>query len=105
MEGDSMRPFFDSGALLVAKPIDLAALRPGMIVVYENDERKRVVHQVIRAVSGGWEVRGANNVRADRSLVTSGNLRGVVYGVFHALGSSAGALADDLPVAFAAAAR
>jgi len=83
VSGQSMLPFFGNGAVLVMKPISVANLQPGMVVVYQNRFGEAVAHRVLSAIEGGWLVQGYNNDRADSTRVDQSNLRGVVYAIFH----------------------
>ena len=82
-EGDSMLPFFGSGAVLVVKSMSAASLRTGMVVVYTNRFNETVAHRVVARTAAGLEVQGYNNDRADSTVVTDANLLGVVYVTFH----------------------
>ena len=83
VEGNSMLPFFGSGAVLVVKPMPASGLRTGMVVVYTNRFNETVAHRVVARTEAGLEVRGYNNDRADSTAVTDANLIGVVYVTFH----------------------
>ena len=83
VEGNSMLPFFGSGAVLVVKPMSASSLRTGMVVVYTNRFNETVAHRVVARTEAGSEVRGYNNDRADSTVVTDANLIGVVYVTFH----------------------
>ena len=48
VQGDSMLPYFGDGAVLVVKPVAIAQLQPGMVVVYTNQDSNRVAHRVKR---------------------------------------------------------
>ncbi|MCU0792172.1 MAG: signal peptidase I [Opitutaceae bacterium] len=112
VEGTSMLPYFDNGAVLVVRPAKVDALAAGMVVVYRNHLGELVAHRVERGTADGWVVRGANNAKADSTLVTAENLVGTVYATFYsdpAAGREglmlAGALAAKTRVALAASAR
>ncbi len=81
--GDSMVPFFRDGAVLVLRPVAATALRPGMIAAYLNRFGETVVHRVVKATPEGWQVKGHHNRQADTTPVTSANLKGAVYAIFH----------------------
>ena len=83
VEGDSMLPFFGSGAVLVVKPMPASSLHVGMVVVYTNRFNETVAHRVVARTAAGLEVRGYNNERADSTVVTDANLIGVVYVTLH----------------------
>jgi signal peptidase I len=109
VEGNSMLPFFGSGAVLVVKQMPAAKLRVGMVVVYTNRFNETVAHRVISSTEGGWQVQGYNNTSADSTLVNDANLVGVVYATFHsnarADGSLVAAISGGTTVALAAPAR
>jgi hypothetical protein len=79
VEGGSMQPYFGDGAILIVRATRAAALRPGMVVVYQNRFGERVAHRIETQTEAGWSARGANNLGADSTPVTDANLVGVVY--------------------------
>ena len=112
VEGASMLPYFGDGSVLVVKAAKLDALREGMVVVYKNRFGETVAHRVDARVADGWTVRGANNLAADSTVVTTENLLGTVYATFYsdprtreASLAAVGALAAVTDVALAAPAR
>ena len=97
--GQSMLPYFSDDAVIVVKKIEAARLRVGMIAVYMNRFGEKVAHRVIAPVSGGWQVKGYNNDRADSTVVDSSNLLGIVYATFNSTGRAAVTVAGTtLPV-------
>jgi signal peptidase I len=109
IEGDSMLPFFGTGAVLVVKAISAAKLKPGMVVVYRNRFAETVAHRVISNEATGAVVQGYNNAQADSTRVDDTNLLGVVYATFHSkaevTGSRIAAVDTSVLVALAAPAR
>jgi signal peptidase I len=111
IEGVSMLPYFGEGSVLVVKKINPARLREGMVVVYTNRFGETVAHRLVARVSGGWQVKGWNNDRADTTVVNPGNLLGVVYATFHSSGTAgvpalyAATTLTSVQVAWAAPAR
>ncbi len=105
VKGESMEPFFGDGALVVVKAIPFARLQSGSLVVYRNRFGELIAHRVVAVVpGGGWRVKGQANSRADSTLVTAGNLIGVVYATFSAAPVSTPAL-KAVEVVLAAPAR
>jgi signal peptidase I len=88
VEGRSMLPFFGEGSVVVIKKIDVDALRPGMVVVYQNRFGDTVAHRVIDRATDGWVTQGYNNKQADTTRVCAENLLGVVYATLHSNGRS-----------------
>lgn len=87
--GTSMRPFFDHGAVLVARATELDSIKAGMVVVYHNRFGEVVVHRAERLTAEGWVMRGYNNTEIDSTLLTSENLVGTVYATFNPTGRPA----------------
>lgn len=81
--GASMKPMYGNDTMLVITPIAYDRLRPGMIVAYLSHTGVRVVHQLVKKLPGGWQVKGLNNEVVDRELVTPQNLIGVIYASFN----------------------
>jgi signal peptidase I len=104
VQGASMMPFFDDGAVVVVKSIPVERLYPGMVIVYRNRFGETIAHRLVAAVAGGWRVKGEANGRPDSTLVTAHNLIGVVYAVFNAPPAMTAALAS-VEVVLAAPAR
>ena len=103
--GDSMRPFFDDGAVVVVKSIPVEFLAPGMVIVYRNRFGETVTHRVVVKVDGGWRVKGESNTKPDSTLVTARNLIGLVYAVFCARPPPDSPSLSAVAVALAAPAR
>lgn len=80
--GDSMRPIYGEGTVLVLNKIDYERLQPGMQVGYVNEAGRRVVHVLVERDARGWVVQGLNNEAIDKERVTRYNLIGVVYASF-----------------------
>lgn len=80
--GDSMRPIYGEGTVLVLTKIAYEDLKPGMQVAYSGRNGRRVVHVLIERDQKGWRVRGLNNEVEDAARVTPYNLIGVVYASF-----------------------
>jgi len=80
--GESMKPIYGEGTVLVLTKINYADLKPGMQVAYLNEAGHRVVHVLLEADERGWRVQGLNNESEDRERVTRYNLIGVVYASF-----------------------
>lgn len=109
VEGNSMLPFFGSGAVLVVKSLPAEKLRAGMLVVYTNRFNETVAHRLVANTAAGWTAAGYNNTAADSTPVTGANLVGVVYATFHSNGTTDPVMLASVnaatPVALAASAR
>lgn len=102
--GDSMRPFFSDGAVVVVKTVSAEHLAPGMVVVYRNRFGETITHRLLARVAGGWRVKGESNREPDTTLVTPRNLIGMVYAIFSSAPNESVALAR-VEVVLAAPAR
>lgn len=80
--GNSMKPLYPSGTILVLSRVPYASLQPGQTVVYRNQRHKTVAHVLIAKARDGWRVRGLNNRTHDMEPVVSTNLLGVVVAAF-----------------------
>ncbi len=87
--GNSMKPFFHDGAVLVLRPVSPGALRPGLMAAYTNRFGETIVHCVVKSTAEGWQVKGYDNHRPDSTPLTPANLKGAVYAIFHPLTSTA----------------
>jgi signal peptidase I len=105
VEGDSMLPYFGTGAVLVVKFVSAAQLQPGMVVVYTNRFNETVAHRVVSADATGCTVQGYNNAAPDSTRVTAENLQGVVYATFHSAANATAASLAGTPLALAAPVR
>jgi signal peptidase I len=104
VRGESMEPFFGDGAVVVVKAIPFARLHAGEIIVYRNRFNEVITHRLVEPAPGGWRVKGQANGTVDTTLVTAGNLVGVVYATFHVAPPVTPAL-EAVDVALAAPAR
>lgn len=104
VRGESMEPFFGDGAVVVVKAISFTRLQAGMLVVYRNRFGEVIAHRAVADVTGGWRVKGEANGKPDSTLVTAGNLIGVVYATFNAAPPATPAL-EAVEIAFASPAR
>ena len=76
--GDSMEPVYANGTAIVVLPSDYQLLRPGMPVVYVNQDGRGVAHVLVQETREGWIAQGVNNPERDPDLVTARNLVGVI---------------------------
>jgi len=76
--GDSMEPIYASGTAIVVMPCDFSLLRPGMSVVYVNQDGRGVAHALVSETRAGWVAQGVNNPERDPDLVTARNLVGII---------------------------
>ncbi len=68
---ESMQPMFGPGNLLVQEEVDSSTrLSPGDIIVYENNEGRLVIHQIISESDGCYATKGFNNAVPDGICVT-----------------------------------
>ena len=104
VQGGSMVPFFEDGAVVVVKALPFARLQTGMLVVYRNRFNEIIVHRIVGSAAGGWRAKGQANGRVDSTLVTAGNLIGMVYATFNVVQPESPAK-SIVPVALAAPAR
>jgi signal peptidase I len=80
--GESMLPYYRPGTVMVVHPTSYFMLRPGMAVVYRNQQGTAVAHMLVERLENGWLARGLNNAEPDDDLVTAKNLIGVVKAAF-----------------------
>lgn len=90
VRGRSMEPYFGENSVLVVGPAEIAVVRPGMIVIFEDGEGDLVSHKVMEVTEEGLRTMGYRNLRPDPELVTARNLRGVVIAAFHSRGGPQG---------------
>jgi hypothetical protein len=80
--GNSMLSIFCPGDYLIIEPANIAAIRPGDVVVFQGLDRSGesddVVHRVVAVTPDGLVTRGDNNPQVDDALVTQDNLLGRV---------------------------
>ena len=74
--GLSMQPIFKTGQLLYVRP-DVQDVKPGDVVVYEQEGRT-IVHRVVLVGENGYITRGDNNQFADTGVVSPDQLIGRV---------------------------
>lgn len=79
-----MEPVYLDGTAVVVRAGGFEQLQPGTAVVYKNVHGIAVAHMVVEYTGTGWIACGLNNNRADRDLVTSDNLVGVITQAFAA---------------------
>ncbi len=87
--GDSMAPHYSDNAVLLVAKTHFHTLRPGMIVVYRDQDGDLVGHTLVAMNGDGWIARGQNNSINDPHPVTPENIVGVLFGVFHSSGADA----------------
>jgi phage repressor protein C with HTH and peptisase S24 domain len=79
--GNSMRPLYTSGTLLVVKPVAFEELARGMSVVFRQDNRN-IAHVLVAKTKDGWRTTGVNNRRNDYMSVNADNIRGVIIAAY-----------------------
>jgi len=80
--GESMRPLYTDGTILVCRQLPYAELARGMTALYRNKENRVVAHVLVAKARDGWRVAGLNNRLHDMEPVVAGNLVGVVFAAF-----------------------
>jgi len=83
--GESMRPLYTPGTILVMQRWSYGMLQRGQTAIYRNHEGKIVAHVLIAKARDGWRAAGLNNRIHDMEPVLSNNLVGVVIAAFHPL--------------------
>jgi hypothetical protein len=76
--GDSMLPLYKDHTVVVTQQVAVSDLKEGMTAVYFNDSGRPVAHVLVKKTSDGWIAMGVGNAASDNTLVTQGNLLGVV---------------------------
>jgi signal peptidase I len=80
--GQSMRPLYEAGTILVLRQVPYAQLKYGQTVLYRNRQQKVVAHVLVARGRDGWRVQGLNNRRHDAEPLKAENLVGVVIGAY-----------------------
>jgi signal peptidase I len=77
--GFSMYPTFRDPEFLVFEPVSPKVVRPGDIIVFEQENLpKLVIHRVLRKTREGVITKGDNNERADPEVIPFHQIKGVV---------------------------
>lgn len=80
--GDSMRPLYRAGTILVLRQIPYGRLQRGQTVLYRTEQRKVVAHVLVARTRDGWRARGLNNPQHDMEPVQPDNYVGVVIAAY-----------------------
>lgn len=82
--GESMRPLYTDGAILVCRQVSYTELTRGMTALYRSKENQShvVAHVLIAKARDGWRAAGLNNRGHDMEPVVADNLVGVVIAAF-----------------------
>ena len=85
--GQSMRPLYEPGTILVLRQIPYAQLKYGQTVLYRNRQGKVVAHVLVAHVlvargRDGWRVQGLNNRKHDMEPLRPENFVGVVIAAY-----------------------
>jgi len=80
--GNSMKPLYHDGVIMVVAPTKFDELKRGQTVVYKNREGRHVAHVLVAKCKNGWRVTGLNNRTHDGQGVNAENLHGVVVDAF-----------------------
>ena len=80
--GESMRPLYPNGTILVVQPLPYPNLQRGMTVMFRSRANHTVAHVLVARTADGWRTSGLNNRRHDYLQVTADNIAGVVVAAF-----------------------
>ena len=79
----SMEPLIPAGSLVVSKSINFDNVKKGKVIVFNNQDNRRVTtHRVVEIQDGQYVTKGDANSYNDRYLVTPADVMGEVMGVF-----------------------
>lgn len=75
----SMEPEFDTGSVIVVKPVgDSERFNKGDVITFLEEDGKLITHRVVDVVSNGervmYQTKGDNNQSPDRNLVLAENI-------------------------------
>jgi hypothetical protein len=87
--GESMRPLYEPGTILVLQPCSYERLACGETALYRSHSGRVVAHVLITKARDGWRVAGLNNRMHDMEPVVKKNLVGIVIAAFRPLGTGA----------------
>ena len=93
--GDSMRPLYRDGTVIVTRRVGSSGLRSGMTVAYLGVDGRPVAHVLVRRSYDGWLTMGVGNDACDPVRVTGQNLRGVVVRAYEPARSPLAVLVDE----------
>ncbi|MBL9218851.1 MAG: hypothetical protein JNG82_10210 [Opitutaceae bacterium] len=80
--GRSMEPLYATRTAIVVVPIEYAAVKKGMTLVYQQSCGARVAHSVVGETRGGYLVQGLLNDEPDAGVVNEENLIGVIVSAY-----------------------
>ena len=80
--GQSMRPLYEPGTILVLRQIPFAQLKYGQTVLYRNQHRRVVAHVLVARGRDGWRMQGLNNRTHDLEPLCPENFVGVVIAAY-----------------------
>ncbi len=80
--GASMEPLYATNTAIIVVPIEYAAIKKGMTVVYLKSNGGRVAHTIVGETRGGYLVQGINNDEPDAGVVNEENLIGVIVSAY-----------------------
>lgn len=81
-KGESMRPLYPPGTVLVLQVQGFGALHRGQTVLYRNSRQKVVAHVLTHRVRDGWRAQGLNNAVHDMEPIQAENVIGVVIAAY-----------------------
>lgn len=80
--GESMRPLYAPGTILVLRQVAYHELQRGQTVLYRNQRQKIVAHVLVARTRDGWRARGLNNPQHDMEPILAENCIGVVIAAY-----------------------
>ena len=80
--GDSMRPLYAPGTILVLRQIPFGGMQRGQTVLYRNRQQRIVAHVLVTRARDGWRARGLNNPHHDMEPIREENFVGVVIAAY-----------------------
>lgn len=80
--GESMRPLYAPGTILVMQQCAYERLQPGQTALYRNKRGKVVAHVLVTRARDGWRITGLNNCIHDLEPVVRENFVGIVIAAF-----------------------
>ena len=87
--GDSMRPLYEPGTILVLQQVSFPGLKRGQTVLYRNRQQKIVAHVLVTRAHDGWRAQGLNNPGHDMEPIQEANFVGIVIAAYQPTGRPA----------------
>jgi len=93
--GDSMRTLYKDHTVIITGAMPISGLKPGMTVVFRDDDGHVVAHVLVRKAADGWISMGVSNPDCDKGRVCAKNYVAVVVKAFEPTGNPMQALAQE----------